>query len=175
MGGDVTLRSSITRGYDVRQVLLAATVLLVASSVSAADLGRAEGALTIDKDRIGLGYAYAIGHQRNDTTKRKDETKVILTDKALPQDANLDEIEATIPDNTYAMIFNIAPNGKVTHVAVLHPKGSYDAGFLEDMPDYRFKNAGGSRGIVAGKISSGRIQTNTMAFTVDADFNAAVK
>lgn len=141
----------------------------------AAELGRAAGTLTIDKAAINLGYAYALGRQHNEITKRKDDTKVILTDKPLAADANLDQIDATLPDGMYAAIFNVASNGKITHVSVLHPKGSYDGGFLEDTPEFHFKNANASRGTIAGRISSGRVQTNTMTFLVDADFNALVK
>ena len=175
MARDVTLRPSVTRGCAVRQIALGLAICFAASVVSATDLGRAAGALTIDKDRVEMAYAYALGHQRNEITKRRDEVKVILTDKPLGAGANLDQIEATIPDNMYAMIFNVASNGKVTHVSVLHPKGSYDGGFLEEIPEFKFKGSLPPRGTLSGKITSSKVQTNTMAFTIDADFNAEVK
>lgn len=75
----------------------------IAASAAAADLGRAEGALTIDKTRVGLAYAYAIGRRHNDITKRKDDIKVVLTDKALAADFNLNEIDATLPPDYYAV------------------------------------------------------------------------
>ena len=159
----------------MRNVALALASLLVAVSLSAADLGRADGNLTIDRQQIPLGYAYALGHQHNDITKRKDDTKVILTDKPLAADADLDQVEALLPQGMYAVIFNVASNGKITHVSVLHPKGSYDGGYLEDMPDFRFKNANGPRGTMSGRITSSRVQTNTMTFSVESDFNAQVR
>jgi len=159
----------------VRPVAVALVVCFTAGATLAAELGRAEGALTLDKSKVDLAYAYALGRQHNDITKRKDDVKIVLTDKPLADTVDLNEIEATLPETMYAVIFNVASNNKVTHVAVIHPKGSYDAGFLEDMPDFRFKTANRSRGIVSGHLTSSRVQTNTMTFTVDVDFNAAVK
>ena len=159
----------------MRPVAVALVGCFIAGVALAAELGRAEGALTLDKSKVDLGYAYAVGRQHNDITKRKDDVKIVLTDKPLADGADLSEIEATLPDGMYAVIFNVAANNKVTHVAVLHPKGSYDAGFLEDMPDFRFKNANRSRGMVAGHLTSSRVQTNTMAFAVDVDFSTPVK
>ena len=141
----------------------------------AAELGQAEGTLTIDKTRVDLHYAYAIGRQHNDITKRKDDVKVVLTDKALAADMNLAEIDATLPQDMYALIFNVASNNKITHVALLHPKGSYDGGYLEDTPEFRFKSANPGRGMVGGRLTSSKVQTNTMAFNVDVDFATQVK
>lgn len=159
----------------MRQGALALVVFLIAFSAIAAEVGHAEGALTIDQNHIPLGYAYALGHQKNETTMKGNEVRVVLTEKPLQDDIDLTQVEATLPADMYAVIFNIGRGGKVTHIAVLHPKGSYDGGFLEDMPDFHFKEASGSRGTIAGRISSGRVQTNTMQFSVDADFNAQVK
>jgi hypothetical protein len=159
----------------LRPVAIALVVCCIAGVTLAADLGRAEGALTLDKTRVDLVYAYALGRQHNDITKRRDDVKIVLTDKPLADTADLNEIEATLPESMYAVIVNVASNNKVTHVAVLHPKGSYDAGFLEDMPDFRFKSTNRSRGAVSGHLTSSRVQTNTMSFAVDVDFNAAVK
>jgi hypothetical protein len=159
----------------LRPVAVALVVCFTAGLALAAELGRAEGSLMLDKSKVDLGYAYAVGRQHNDITKRKDDVKVVLTDKPLPDGADLNEIDATLPEGIYAVIFNVASNNKVTHVAVLHPKGSYDAGFLEDMPDFRFKTANRSRGAVSGHLISSRVLTNTMSFSVDVDFNTQVK
>lgn len=159
----------------MRQAALTLVVFFVAFSAAAADMGRADGALTIDQNQISLGYAYAVGHQKNETTMKGNEVRVVLTDKPLADTEDLTQVEATLPADMYAVIFNIGKGGKVTHIAVLHPKGSYDGGFLEDMPDFHFKDANGNRGTISGRISSGRVQTNTMQFSVDADFNAQVK
>jgi hypothetical protein len=175
MAGDVTLPGLDEKEVRLRTVAVALVVSFIACFAIAAELGRAEGALTLDKSKVDLGYAYAVGRQHNEVTKRKDDVKIILTDKPLPADANLNEIDATLPENMYAVIFNVASNSKITHVAVLHPKGSYDAGFLEEMPDFRFKSSNPGRGMVAGHISSARVQTNTMQFSLDADFASQVK
>lgn len=158
----------------MRRIALA-IVLLLAVPLFAAELARADGALTIDKDRLVLGYAYAIGHQRNDITKRRDEIKVVLTDKPLASDVNLNEIDFNFPDGVLGIVIHLGPKGKVTHVVVQHRKGMYDGGFVEDWTDFRFRNANGSRGTIAGRVTSSRIQTNTMSFSVDVDFNALVQ
>ena len=153
--------------------LLVACSLVV--SAMAAESGRSEGAVTIDKTRIDLGYAYAVGHQRNDITKRKDDVKVVLTDKALDPAIDLNEIGTLLPADVHALIFNVSSQQKITHVELLYPKGSYDGGYLEDTPDFRFKSSNPGRGSIGGKVTSGKVQTNTMTFQVDADFTAAIK
>ena len=158
--------------FGWRYALVAVALALPALAV---DPGRADGALTIDRDRVQLVYAYAIGHQKNEITKRKDEVKVILTDKPLAADADLNEIESNFPEAMYGVIFNVASNKNVTHVSVLHPKGSYDGGYLEAAPDFRFQPGSSSRGAITGHISSNRVKTNTMTFSVDAEFSAVVR
>ena len=165
----------ITMESRLRYAAIALVVSLLAGALFAADPGRADGTLTIDKERVTLGYAYAIGRQRNEITNRKDDIRVILTDKPLASDANLTEIEATFPEGMYGVIFNVASNKQVTHVALLHPKGSYDGGYLEDFPDFRFKPVNPARGTISGHLTTSRVQTNTMTFSVDADFNAPVR
>ena len=159
----------------MRRVAYLLVASLFALSAMAAESGRSEGAVTIDKTRIDFGYAYAIGHQRNEITKRKDDVKVILTDKALDPALDLNEISTLLPPDVHAFIVNVSSQGKITHVELLYPKGSYDGGYLEDTPDFRFKSSNPGRGNVGGKVSSGKIQTNTMTFQVDADFAAAIK
>lgn len=158
----------------MRKVAIGVILLWVAVSVAAADLGRVDGSLTVGQNKVPLAYAYAIGRQRNEATNKND-TRVILTDKALASDANLSELDATFPNDMYGLLLNIASNGNVTRVVLLHPKGTYDGGFLEVVPEFHFKSINGPRGTIAGKVTSDKIQTSTMAFSVEADFNAQVK
>ena len=53
---------------------LPVVLLAVTSVASAADLGRATGAVTIDGKPIVLQYAYAIDHQKNQLTNKSNET-----------------------------------------------------------------------------------------------------
>ena len=158
----------------MRKLAMGLVLSLCAVSVFAVDLGRVDGTLTIDQNKVPLTYAYAIGRQRNETTNKND-TRVVLTDKALAPDANLAELDATFPTDMYGVLLNIASNGKVTRVVLLHPKGTYDGGFLEDVPEFHFKTANAPRGTIAGRVNSDKVQTSTMVFTIDADFNAQVK
>lgn len=158
----------------MRKLAIGVAFSLCAVSVFAADLGHVDGALTIDQNKIPLTYAYAIGRQRNEATNKND-TRVILTDKALAPDANLAELDATFPSDMYGLLLNIASNGKVTRVVLLHPKGTYDGGFLEDVPEFHYKSASAPRGTIAGRVTSDKVKTSTIAFAVDADFNAQVK
>ena len=150
-------------------------LLAVASVASAADLGRATGAVTIDGKPIVLQYAYAVDHQKNQLTNKSNETKVILTDKPLPDGIKLGNIDETFPDGINGIVVSVAPNDSISHVFVQHPAGSYDAGYFEGVQDYRFKRVRGDRGTIGGTLSSKKITTNTMSFSFDAEFNANVQ
>ena len=162
------------RGNVVRRIAIA-LVFLAAVPSFAAELGRAVGAVTVDKEKIDLQYAYAVGRQRNEITSRKDDVKVVLTNKPLSPDVKLSEIDYNFPDGVYGVVVHIASNKKVTHVVVQHLKGSYDGGFFEESTDYRFRDEKGGRGVIMGSVSYGKVQTNTMTFSLDAAFNALVQ
>jgi hypothetical protein len=163
------------KGDRLRHLVPGFVVGCFALALLAAELGRADGTLIIDTTRFNLGYVYALGHQHNDVSKRKDDVKVVLTDKPLAASVKLDEIDFNFPENVYGVVVQIASNKKVTHVLVHYPKGTYDSGFLEDFPDYHFRPANGSRGTIAGKVTSARITTNTMTFSFDVEFNTLVQ
>ena len=154
---------------------LTVVLLIAGSSALAADLGRAVGSVTIDGKPIVLQYAYAIDHQKNQLTNKSNETRVILTDKPLPDGAKLDDIENTFPDGTFGVVVCVGPKDDVSHVFVQHPTGSYDAGYFEGVQDYRFKRARGDRGTIGGTLSSKKITTNTMSFFFDSEFAANVQ
>jgi len=148
---------------------------LMALPAVALDLGRAEGILTIDGTKITLNYAYAIARQKNELTSRNELTRIILTDKALPDGAKLADMDDNLPGDTNGVIIAVDKAGRVAHVAVQHPAGSYDGGYFEGIPDYEFKPKKGDSGTFGGTVSSLRVKTNTMTFSYDATFLAALR
>ena len=140
-------------------------IVLVALPASAIDLGRAEGNLTIDGTKIPLSYAYAVGRQ----------TRIILTDKPLPDGAKLTALDGDLPGDLNGVIICVDKLGRVEHVAVQHPKGTYDGGYFEGVQDYDFKQRKGDAGMLIGSVSSLRVKTNTMTFSYDATFVAALR
>jgi hypothetical protein len=149
--------------------------LLVALPASAVDLGRAEGSLTIDGAKIPLNYAYAVAKQKNQLNDRNEMTRIILTEKPLPDDAKLTALDGELPGDMNGVIICIDKLGRVGHVAVQHPKGTYDGGYFEGVQDYDYKQRKGESGTLSGSVSSLRIKTNTMTFSYDATFVAALR
>lgn len=154
---------------------LTAVLLIVAGAAFAADLGRTSGSVTIDGKPIVLQYAYAIDHQKNELTSKKNETKIVLTDKPLPDGTKLDDVDYTFPDGVFGIVVCVNPTDNVSHVVVQHPTGTYDAGYFEGLQDYHFKRVRSDRGTIAGTVSSKKITTNTMTFFFDAEFAAQVQ
>ena len=150
-------------------------VFLIALPVTAVDLGRAEGVLTIDGTKIPLNYAYAIAKQKNQLTDRNEMTRIILTDKPLPDGAKLGDLDDSLPGELNGVIIAVDKQGRVGHVAIQHPAGTYDGGYFEGVPDYEFKPRKGESGTFGGSMSSLRVKTNTMTFSYDASFLASLR
>jgi hypothetical protein len=150
-------------------------VSLLALPASAADLGRAEGSLTIDGTKIPLNYAYAVAKQKNELTGRTELTRIILTDKPLPDGAKLAALDGELPGDLNGVIICVDKLGRVGHVAVQHPNGTYDGGYFEGVQDYEFKQRKGEPGTVSGSVSSVRVKTNTITFSYDASFVASLR
>jgi hypothetical protein len=160
----------------MRHIAAAFVVIsLLAVPAFALDLGRAEGNLTIDGKQIPLNYAYAIAKQKNQLNDRNEMTRIILTDKPLPDGAKLAALDDSLPGDLNGIIVCIDPQGRVAHVAVQHPAGTYDGGYFEGVPDYEFKPRRGNSGTLNGTLSSLRVKTNTMTFSYDATFTAALR
>jgi hypothetical protein len=149
-------------------------LLFVAGSALAVDLGHAEGTLVIDNAKIDLGYAYAIRKHKNQLTNRSDNTLIILTDKPLPDGANLHDFEASLPDGVNGVMVCLDRDSRITHVAVQHPTGMYDGGFFEGIENYDYKPKKVDHGM-SGTLTSRRIKTNTMTFSYDVSFAAEAK
>lgn len=159
----------------MRALTLAVALLSLPISALAVDLGKAAGSVTVDSTRIDLYYAYAVGHQKNDVTRRSDEVKVVMTNKPLADSVKLDEIDFSFPDDVLGLVFSITADGKVSHVMVQHAAGTYDSGYLEEAQQYKFKSRRSEPGTVEGNASSRRVKTNTMTFSFDVEFAATVK
>ena len=158
-----------------RRLTILLAIAVFCAPVYAVDLGRAQGAMTIDGTRIDLTYAYAVDHQVNDITHRKDDRRVVLTDKPIPDDFKLGDIDNGFPEGVLGLVFCVTHVDKISHVLLQHARGMYDASYFEEDPNYTFKPLKGDRGTVAGNVSSRKIKTNTMTFWFDVDFSAAMK
>lgn len=158
-----------------RIALTMSLLLLTAAAALALDVGRAEGTLVIDNTKFEMGYAYAIRHHKNQLTNRTDNTLIILSDKPLPDGANLHDFEATLPDGVNGVMVCLDRDSKITHVAIQHPTGMYDGGFFEGVENYEFRPRKSEEQAVAGTLTSRRIKTNTMTFSYDVNFAALAK
>ena len=151
------------------------TLLLFAAAAYAVDLGKAQGTVMVDGDRIDLNYAYAINHQKNEVTNRRDDTRIVLTDKPLPEGAKLEDIDYSFPDGTLGLVVCVSRDDKVSHIVLQHAKGMYDGGYFDGDPAYSFKRVKAEGNAVAGSLSARKVKTNTMTFSFDVDFDASVK
>jgi len=159
----------------MRHALAFLAMLFIAVPLFAVDLGRADGALVIDGNKIPLQYAYAVDHQKNLLSNKSNETRIILTDKPLADGVKLDDIENSFPDGVLGVVFTINPKDEISHIFVANPTGTYDAGYFEGVPDYSFRRHKTDRGTLGGAVSSKKVTTNTMTFYFDADFAATVR
>jgi hypothetical protein len=159
----------------MRAAGLAFVLLSLASSAFAVDPGKAEGSLTVNSTRVDLAFAYAVGHQKDEITKRSDEVKVVLTDKPLPDSVKINDLDFNFPERVLGLIVSITADDKVSDVIVEHAAGTYDSGYTEEGRDYRFKPKSTDRATISGNVSSRRVQTNTMTFSFDVEFAATVK
>jgi hypothetical protein len=150
-------------------------LVLVALPALAVDPGHAEGSLVIDGVKYPLNFAYAIAKQKNQLTDRNEMTRIILTDRALPDGTKLTDLDNTLPGDLNGVIICIDKQGRVGHVAVQHPTGNFDGGYFEGIADYEYKPHKGDSGTIGGSVSSLRVKTNTMSFSYDANFVAALK
>src|ERR1043165_2996915 len=102
-----------TQGIAMRYAAGIAISFLVAGTLVAADLGRAVGSVTIDGKPIVLQYAYAIDHQKNQLSNKSNETKVILTDKPIPDGTKLDAVDYNFPAGINGVVVSVAPNDSI--------------------------------------------------------------
>ena len=156
-------------------VAFVAICLLLPLPLLAVDPGRAEGRLTVNGTEIPLTYAYAIGGQANDLSHRKDDTRIILTDKPLPDGTDLSKVDYTFPDGVLGVVVCVDNKNQVSHVIVQHSTGTFDGGYFEGVADYRYRAHASDPGMLAGNVSSKRVTTASMTFSYEAEFNAQLK
>lgn len=149
--------------------------MLLLAAALAVELGRAQGSITLGSEKIDLAYAYAVNHQKNEVTNRRDDTRIVLTNKPLPDGTNLADIDYSFPEGTEGMVVCVSHDDKVSHVVLQHAKGMYDSGYFDGDPNYTFKRAKTDSGQIGGNVYARRVKTNTMTFSVDVDFDAGVK
>ncbi|HEX3583602.1 MAG TPA: hypothetical protein VH087_17680 [Thermoanaerobaculia bacterium] len=149
-------------------------LVLVAVPLFAADLGRAEGSLTIGTTEVPLAYAYVMGRAHNDLNNRNDATKIILTDKPLPAGTKLADLDANFPDGILGVVVSVNKDSQPLHLVVQHPTGMYDAGWMEPNKDVQVR-ARKSSGQMNGHLSIRKMETASVTFAFDADFNAQVQ
>jgi len=158
----------------MRRCAVCLFLVLIAVSALGADLGRAEGSLTIGTTEVPLAYAYVMDRAHNDLSNRNDATKIILTDKPLPAGTKLADVDTNFPDGILGVVVSMTRDQQPLHLVVQHPTGMYDAGWMELNKDVHVR-ARKSSGQMEGHISVKRVETASVTFGFDADFNATVQ
>ncbi len=158
----------------MRRCAVGLFLVLVASTLTAADLGRAEGSLTIGTTEVPLAYAYVMGRAHNDLSNRNDVTKIILTDKPLPAGTKLADVDSNFPDGILGVVVSVNKDSQPLHYVVQHPTGMYDAGWMDTIKDVQVR-ARKSSGQMSGHLSIKKMETASVTFAFDADFNAQVQ
>ena len=123
----------------MRRCAVGLFLVLVAVPLFAADLGRAEGSLTIGTTEVPLAYAYVMGRAHNDLNNRNDATKIILTDKPLPAGTKLADVDSNFPDGILGVVVSVNKDTQPLHLVVQHPTGMYDAGWMEPIKDVQVR------------------------------------
>jgi hypothetical protein len=149
-------------------------LFLAASTVLAADLGRAEGSLTIGDTQVPLTYAYVMDRAHNDLNNRNDATKIILTDKPLPAGTKLADVDTNFPDGILGVVVSVSKDQQPLHLVVQHPTGMYDAGWMDPNKDVHVR-ARKTRTQMDGHLTVKHVETASVTFGFDADFSAAVQ
>lgn len=157
--------------------LFSLLILVVFAAIpvfAALEPGQAQGTLIVGDDKIPLSYAYAIGHQKNEFSSRRDDVRVVITNKPLDPGVNLETIDYSFPEGVYGIVVCIDRGHVPSHIAVQHPTGMYDGGFFGPGEDYTFKGTA-DREHVEGTFSSKTITTSTTKFTFDVAVNAPIR
>ena len=149
-------------------------VLFASVPVFAIDPGQAQGTITVGVDKIPLAFAYAIGHQKNEFSNRKDDVRVVITNKPLDSTVDLANIDYSFPDGVYGVVVCLDRSHVPSHIAIQHQTGMYDAGYFGPGDDYVFTGVV-DRDHVEGTFTSKTITTSTTKFNFDVAVNAAVK
>ena len=159
----------------MRHVVAAAFVAaFIMTPAFAVEPGQAEGTLTVGGQKITLAFAYAIGHQKNEFNNRKDDIRIIVTDKALPDSTDFANIENSFPEGVNGLVVCIDNKHAVSHVLTQFPSGMYDAGYFGPGDQYAFSGKVENRRVEA-LLTSKSITTSTTKFAFEVSVNAALK
>jgi len=158
----------------MRRCAVCLFLVLIASAALGADLGRAEGSLTIGTTEVPLTYAYVMDRAHNDLSNRNDATKIILTDKPLPAGTKLADLDSNFPDGILGVVVSVNGRQEPLHFVVQHPTGMYDAGWMDTNKDVHVK-AHKTRSQMDGHVSIKKTETASVTFGFDVDFSAAVQ
>ena len=158
----------------IRPMVCAAVFTVLSLPLYAVDPGRAEGTITIGSERMNLAYAYAVGGQKNETTGRSDDVRIIVTDKPLPDGFDLKMIESAFPEGIIGVVFDIDNDRQPAHVFVQLRDGMYDGGYFSKTDVYRFRGKFVD-GSVEGRVSAKRVTTSTTTIAFDVNFAAMIQ
>ncbi|HEY2093710.1 MAG TPA: hypothetical protein VGJ81_17695 [Thermoanaerobaculia bacterium] len=159
----------------MRRFTVCVLLTFAATAALAADLGHAQGSLTIGSTEVPLTYAYVMDRAHNDLNNRNDATKIILTDKPLPAGTKLSDVDSNFPEGIFGIVVSMGRDlQQPLHLVVQHPTGMYDAGWMEPIKDVHVR-AKKSNGQMDGHVSVKRVETASVTFGFDADFTAAVQ
>ena len=158
----------------MRRLAVCMLFVVVVPAAFAVDLGRAEGSLTIGDTAIPLAYAYVMDGAHNDLTNRNNAIKIILTDQPLPAGTRLADVDSNFPEGILGVVVCVNKDMQPQHLVVQHPTGMYDAGWMELNKDVHVR-ARRSGGQLEGHVSVKRVETASVTFGFDADFNAAIQ
>jgi hypothetical protein len=155
----------------------AAASLVIALPLAAADpAGKAEGMLTVNGVKTPLVYAYVIDRQTNELTHTKSDTKIILTDKPLPDGTDLSKVDYWFPDGLLGVVVCIDKEQLVSHVVVQHSGGTIDAGYFTNVPQYAFKRKRSDRGVMSGTVSTPHpVASLSATYEYEVHFEAPVQ
>jgi hypothetical protein len=151
-------------------------VSLLLAMPFAAQAGKAVGSLTVDGVKTDLAYAYAIDRQPNELTHAKSDTKIILTDKPLPNGTDLGKVDYWFPDGVMGVVICVDKDQQVSHVVVQHAKGTIDTGYFTGVPQYTFKRKRSDRGMISGVVATPKpVASVSATYQYDVTFDAPVQ
>ena len=145
---------------------------LVALPLFALDPGRAEGVLTTDSVKTPLAYAYMARKVHNETSGKNDATKIVLTDKALPEGTNIRNLDYEFPEGIYGIVVCLDREQQPVHVVVQHPSGVYDGGWLQAEPNVTVR-ARQVDGALEGHMRCRSVERPSVTYSFEADFAAS--
>lgn len=158
----------------IRTLVVATAILGIAALALAVEPGQAAGTLTVGNEKIALNYSYAIDRQRNEFNNRRDDIRIIATDKPLPEGTDLANIESAFPDGVFGVVACIDNKRSVSHVLMQFSTGMFDAGYFGPGDEYAFSGKI-ENGHLAGHLSSKTIPTSTTNVLFEVDVNAPIK